>query len=326
MLRAMPTRTLDIAALRLVRAVHETGSVTAAAHALGLTQPAASQQLRMIERAVGTPVVVRAGRGVRLTEAGHVLARNAPAVQSALDATLEEVAAVASLRAGRVRVAAFPSAAAALLPGALATLRTRHPGLASTFTEAEPPEALAELDAGRVDVAVTFRDATAPAPDEPRRVRVPLLRDEVVVLLPATDGRPAGSEVDLAELAGRPWIAGCPQCRAQLVGTCERAGFSPRVDYATDDYLAVVGLVRAGLGVATLPGLALAVLPHPGVTVHRAPALPARAVEAVTDEGTARVPAVAAALSALRDAAGAVEHPLVRPARARTEPALSPVG
>jgi DNA-binding transcriptional LysR family regulator len=145
-----------------------------------------------------------------------------------------------------------------------------------------------------------------------------------VVLLPAADGRPEGAEVDLAELAGRPWIAGCPQCRAQLVATCERAGFSPRVDYATDDYLAVVGLVRAGLGVATLPGLALAALPHPGVTVHRAPALSARAVEAVTDEGTARVPAVAAALTALREAAGAVTHPLVRPGRARPDqdPAL----
>jgi molybdate transport repressor ModE-like protein len=320
------TRTLDAAALRLVRTVHETGSVTAAARALGLTQPAASQQLRAVERTIGTPVVVRAGRGVRLTDAGLVLARNAAAVQSALDATLEEVAAVASLRAGRVRVAAFPSAAATLLPGALAALRAAHPGLGTTFAEAEPPEALAELAAGRVDLALTFRDAGDPDdPDDPAPVhRVPLLRDEVLVVLPDADGREPGSAVDLADLAGRPWIAGCPQCRAQLVGTCARAGFAPRVDFATDDYPAVLSLVRAGLGVATLPGLALAALPHPGVTVHPARPGAARVVEAVTAPGATRVPAVAAALEALQQAAAGLAQPHVRPARARRrEPAAA---
>lgn len=311
-------RMLDAAALRLVRTVQEAGSVTAAARELGLTQPAASQQLRAIERAVGTPVVVRAGRGVRLTDAGLVLARNAAAVESALDATLEEVAAVASLRAGRVRVAAFPSAAATLLPGALAALRDAYPGLGTTFAEAEPPAALAELAAGRVDLALTFRDAGAPLDEAGRALRrVPLLRDEVLVVLPAADGRDPGSAVDLAELAGRPWIAGCPQCRAQLVGTCARAGFAPRVDFATDDYPAVLSLVRAGLGVAALPGLALAALPHPGVTVHPARPGAARVIEAVTAPGADRVPAVAAALEALQHAAAALAQPHVRPARAR---------
>jgi len=312
--RRVPARTLDAAALRLVRSVHETGSVTAAAHALGLTQPAASQQLRAVERMIGTPVVVRAGRGVRLTEAGLVLARNAAAVESALAATLEEVAAVASLRAGRVRVAAFPSAAATLLPGALAALRDAHPGLGTTFAEAEPPEALAELAAGRADVAVVFRDADAAPPDD-RLLRVPLVRDEVLVVLPAADGHEPGAPVDLEDLADRPWIAGCPQCREQLVGTCARAGFAPRVDFATDDSLAVLGLVRAGLGVATLPGLALAALPQTGVTVHPARPGAARVVEAVTDPGTARVPAVAAALDALRAASASVRRPHVRARR-----------
>ncbi|WP_454049100.1 LysR family transcriptional regulator [Cellulomonas sp. Marseille-Q8402] len=327
----MPARTLDAAALRLVRAVHETGSVTAAARALGLTQPAASQQLRAVERVVGTPVVLRAGRGVRLTDAGLVLARNAAAVESALDATLEEVAAVASLRAGRVRVAAFPSAAATLLPAALAALRAAHPSLGTTFAEAEPPEALAELVAGRVDLALTFRDAGSPAGSAPGSTaagatqqvhRVPLLRDEVLVVLPVTDGRAPGSPVDLADLADRPWIAGCPQCRAQLVAACARAGFAPRVDFATDDYPAVLSLVRSGLGVATLPGLALAALPHPGVTVHPARPGTARVVEAVTAPGATRVPAVAAALEALQEAAAALAQPHVRPARVRgTRPA-----
>lgn len=317
MLGTMGSRPLDAAALRLVRAVHDTGSVTAAARELGLTQPAASQQLRAVERVLGTPVVVRAGRGVRLTEAGLVLARNAVAVQSALDATLEEVAAVASLRAGRVRIAAFPSAAATLLPGALAALRVRHPGLVPTFAEAEPPEALAEVDAGRVDIAVVFRDAaTDPDGDGPRRVRVPLLEDDVVVVLPGSDRQDDGA-VDLEGLADRPWIAGCPQCRTQLVGTCARAGFAPRVDFATDDYVAALGLVRAGLGVAALPGLALAAVPHPGVTAHPTRPGASRAIEAVAQPGTTRVPAVAAALDALRGAAERLAAAHVRPAPRR---------
>lgn len=323
----MAPRPLDASALRLVRAVRDTGSVTAAARELGLTQPAASQQLRAVERVVGTPVVVRAGRGVRLTEAGQVLARNATTVQAALDATAAEVAAVARLDAGRVRVAAFPSAAATLLPGALAALRSRHPGLACTFTDAEPGPALDLLDAGEAEVAVVFRDVSgraahdgAGAGDSVRRHRTPLLRDEVVVLLPASDARAAGEPVDLADLADRAWIAGCEQCRAQLVGSCAAAGFTPRIDFATDDYPAVVGLVRAGLGVATLPALALAAVPHDGVTVHRSRPRAARVVEAVTAPGMERVPAVAALLTALRDAARAVRHPLV------TEPAVAGAG
>lgn len=298
----MAPRALDAAALRLVRAVQTTGSVTAAAQQLGLTQPAASQQLRAVERLVGTPVVVRSGRGVRLTEAGQVLARSAVSVQAALDATLEEVAAVASLRSGRVRLAAFPSAAATLLPRALAALRTAHPGIQSTFVEAEPPEALDLLDSGRCEIALTFRDPDAePEREGPRRVTVPLLRDEVHLVLPHGE-RPTGQPVDLAGLADRPWIAGCPQCRAQLVRTCARAGFEPEVDFATDDYVTVLGLVRAGLGVTTLPGLALAAVPHEGVDVHRPVQRTHRLVAAVHAPGMERVPAVAAALRVLRTA------------------------
>jgi molybdate transport repressor ModE-like protein len=298
----MAPRALDAAALRLVRAVQTTGSVTAAAQSLGLTQPAASQQLRAVERLVGTPVVVRSGRGVRLTEAGQVLARSAVSVQAALDATIEEVAAVTSLRAGRVRLASFPSAAATLLPRALAALRTAHPGVRSTFVEAEPPEALDLLDAGRCEIALTFRDPDAePGSDGPRRVAVPLLRDEVHLVLPRGE-RAADRPVDLADLADRSWIAGCPQCRAQLVRACARAGFEPTVDFATDDYVTVLGLVRAGLGVTTLPGLALAAVPHDGVDVHRPVQRTHRLVEAVHAPGMDRVPAVAAALHALRSA------------------------
>ena len=139
-----------------MRAIADQGSFTGAAAALGYSQPAVSQMVRRLEQRMGTPLVDRVGRSVRLTEAGLALARHASTVLGALDAAEEEVAAIAGLRAGRVRLAAFPSASATLVPKALALVRDRFPGVSMTFAEAEPPESLAALRAGDCDLAVAF--------------------------------------------------------------------------------------------------------------------------------------------------------------------------
>lgn len=304
-------RRLDAAGLRLVRAIESEGSVTGAARLLGLTQPAASQQLRALDRLLGTPVVVRHGRTVRLTDAGAVLARHARGVDQALDAAVEEVAAVASLRAGRVRLTAFPSAAATVMPRALAALRAAHPGLTISFTEAEPPQALALLDAGRCDVAVTFRPADSIG--DPARVAVGLLEDELVAVV-AQERTQVHEPIELSSLAEETWIAGCPQCRTTLLDSCRGAGFDPQIDFATDDYVTVLALVATGLGIATLPGLALLATHPPGTRVVRTVRPATRLVEAVTTPALARVPAVRAAVDALAVAAQEITTgPLVRP-------------
>jgi molybdate transport repressor ModE-like protein len=148
---------IDPRHLRVLRAVARTGSLAAAARALGYTQPAVSQQMKALEKTVGTPVVVRAGRGVRLSEAGEVLLRHAGGILARLTAAEEELAAIAGLRSGRVRLASFPTANSTLVPSAVAEVRAAEPGVRVSLTEAEPPEALALLRGGECEIALAFR-------------------------------------------------------------------------------------------------------------------------------------------------------------------------
>jgi DNA-binding transcriptional LysR family regulator len=291
-----------------MRVIADTGTISAAAERIGTSQPAVSQQVRRLERRLGTALLERAGRGIRLTEAGEVLARHGSAVTAALEAAREEVEALAGLQTGRVRLVAFPSSSATLVPGALALLRDRHPGVRITLTEAEPPESIDQLRDGQCDLAIAFSYSkngidTSGTSDTRGLVTQRLLDDDMWLALPA--GHPAGSAelVDLAELDGETWIAGCPRCRGHLLDVCERAGFEPEISYATDDYVAVLGLVAAGLGVALIPGLVVDATRNDAVQLHRVRPASRRGVFAVTTEDLLRVPAVGAALEALCETA-----------------------
>ena len=278
----------------MLREVARLGSMSAAARALSYTQPAVSHHVARLEAEVGTPLVVRHGRGVRLTEAGRVLVGHADAVLTRLAAAEEEVAAIAGLRAGRVRLAAFPTATAGIVPQALAALRKRAPGVTVTLVEAEPPESLALVREGEVDVAVAFAyDETPPDADTGIR-EVTFSRERVRLLLPG--GHPLAAEhtVELAALRGETWVAGCERCRSHLVHVCRRAGFEPHVAYATDDHLAVQRLVSLGLAVGVLPQLALSLHRGENVAVADSPELGWRRLFAVAAAGP--VPPAAAAL------------------------------
>ncbi|MBC9725729.1 LysR family transcriptional regulator [Streptomyces sp. TRM68367] len=293
--------------LRVLRAVATTGSFSAAGRELGCTQPAVSQQMKALEASVGTPLLIRSGREMRLTQAGEALVRHATGILAGLTAAEEEVAAIAGLRAGRVRLVSFPSGSSTLVPTALAALRDAHPGTRVSLEEAEPPASVGMLREGDCDVALAFRYEGAPGAEEWDDLVVrPLLSDRLVGLVPerhplARAGY-SGS-VSIGDLAEEPWIAGCPRCRGQLVQVCETAGFTPRIDFATDDYPAVVGLVGAGLGVAVLPQLAVeSVRPRGARTVTLEPAV-RREIVALTLPDLAQVPAVAATLDQLARAA-----------------------
>src|SRR5579862_2160607 len=148
---------LDVTRLRVLVAVARHGSVTAAAHALNYAQPSVSHHLARLEAETGIKLIQRAGRGIRLTDAGRLLAERAAEVIGRLDAAENELAAYTGLRAGRLRLAAFPSALGTIVPAAAALLREHQPGVDLRLTEAEPPEALRMLRAGYVDVALVFR-------------------------------------------------------------------------------------------------------------------------------------------------------------------------
>lgn len=291
---------LEARHLRVLRAVATTGSFSAAARELGCTQPAVSQQMKALEASVGTPLLVRTSRGMRLTQAGEALVRHAGTILAGLTAAEEEVAAIAGLRAGRVRLTSFPSGSSTLVPPALAALRAAHPGTRVSLEEAEPPRSVELLREGDCDVALAFRYEDASSAEEWDDLVVrPLLTDRLVGLVPEGHRLARAKAVAIGELADEPWIAGCPRCRGQLVRVCESAGFTPRIDFATDDYPAVVGLVGAGLGVAVLPQLAIESVRPRGVrTVALEPAV-RREVVALTLPDLAQVPAVAATLEEL---------------------------
>ena len=308
----------DVQTLRVVKAIADEGSLTAAAEALGYSQPALSQQMRRLEQRLGVPIVERAGRRVRLTEAGRVLARHAPAVTTALDAAAGELAELRGLRSGRVRLAGFPSASPTLVPRLLADLAEHHPGITLTYLEAEPPEAVEAVRDDRVDIALTFSypgDRDDPHRLSARGLAVQTIgRDELLAVLPVGHPAAGAASIDLASLASEDWIAGCPRCRGHLLEVCDRAGFEPRITFETDNVAAVEGLVAQGIGVATLPRLAVASFPPmPGIVTRALPPGDERTLHVVTAQGADRVPSVRTTLAALLralEAASAAMAPL----------------
>ena len=302
-------RMIDAAGLRVMRAIADEGSFTAAALALGYSQPAISQMVRRLEQRTGTVLVERVGRSVRLTEAGQVLARHAGPVLAALDAAEDEVAAIAGMRSGRVRLMAFPSASATLVPRALSLLRSRYPAVTISFTEAEPPESLAALRAGECDLAVAFTyegtDVGRGEEDLDAFVTTMLLADEVRLAVRRDHPAAAHASADLGALEDETWIAGCPRCRGHLLQVCSTAGFSPHVAFETEDYVAVMGLVAEGLGVALIPDLILRTVQHPDVVALPIEPASRRCIQVVTTPDLQRVPAVKATLDALIESARA---------------------
>ncbi|MFF0307673.1 LysR family transcriptional regulator [Streptosporangium sp. NPDC004379] len=307
---------LDLVRLRVLAAVARHGSVTAAARELHYSQPSVSHHLARLEAETGAKLVQRVGRGIRLTEAGRLLAERAAEIAGRVDSAAAELSAHVGLRAGRVRLAAFPSALSTFVPEAVSLLARRHPGLELRLTETEPPEALRMLREGHVDAAVVFRYDTAPEEDGVRLLH--LLDDPSYLVAPAASEAPSGMGVPppadgltagdpatgdltaggLAAHRGDRWIGGCERCRVHLVDLCGRAGFEPEIAFTTDDIVAVQALVVAGMGVTVLPGLALRAHRHPAVEVTELPGS-IRHVYAATYGEPLLPPATAALLETL---------------------------
>src|SRR4051812_36465885 len=298
---------LDVARLRVIDAVARTGSVTAAAKELHYSQPSVTHHLGRLEQATGAQLLQRVGRGIRLTPAGQLLADRAAEILGRIDAADAELSAHVGLTAGRVRLAGFSSAIASLVPPAVATLADRHPGLQITLLDAHPADALALLRAGKVEVAIIFRyDESEPEPDG---VRLHHLLDDPIYLLSLR------REPRLAALRDATWIAGCERCRSHLLSLCADEGFEPRIGYTSDDMVVIPALVAAGLGVATLPGLAVRAHRSEGVVATELPGSQ-RHVYAATYGEPPDPPATAALLAALAEGVAAPTQPEDAPADA----------
>ncbi len=308
---------IDVTSLRLLRAIAEAGTITAAAAELGYSQPAASQHVRRLERRLGTAVLERHPRGVRLTDAGSILARHGGFVAAAVDAAQREVEALTALETGRVRLVSYPSASASVVPAALVLVREQAPGIEVSVSEAHPREALDLLRQGRCDVVVVDDHPGRPARDTARDDewsgelsgglhRRRLVEDPSVLVLPETDPRATRRRLHLRELADDTWATGCPLCRDHLVSECTAAGFTPSIRFETD-HVAVLVIVAAGLGISLLPGLASGSAGrHPGVMVRSVSGVHVRLVSALTTGDLARIPSVCAVLDALQEASSGI--------------------
>ena len=243
--------------LRILDAVARHGSVTEAARELHYSQPSVSHQLGRLEAATGARLLQRVGRGIRLTPEGELLALRAAQIIGRVDAASNELAAHLGLQAGKVRLAGFQTVLSTLIPQAASELARQHPGVELSLVDLHPPDALAMLRAGQVDVALIFRHPDTPHEDEGFRL-THLLDDPLYLLSNEPDQR-------LTDHRDSLWVGGCERCRATLVATCERAGFTPRIAYSTDDMVVVQSLIAAGMGAGTLPGLAMRSHRVPGV-------------------------------------------------------------
>ncbi|MGM7699338.1 LysR family transcriptional regulator [Microbacterium sp. A84] len=300
---------IDIQAVRIVSAIADAGSITAAAKTLGFSQPAISQQLQRAEARIGATLVNREGRVLTLTAEGRVLSLLAPRLDEVLLEAGRELAGLTNARSGVITLAGFPSASSTLLPAFLNLLRGHAPRVRPSYIEAEPPEAIAMVIAGTVDVAITCVYPTLGESSPLARsglVGLPLFTDELFVALPAAHPLAKEPTISIADLESDDWVAGCHSCRAHMVHACATAGFQPRITFETDNHVAVLGLVSSGLGLAVLPGLSISTAATPDDVVIR-PTEPrtVRHIFAVTDRENASTEHVRAVMGLLRTIDGA---------------------
>ncbi|MER7935203.1 MULTISPECIES: LysR family transcriptional regulator [unclassified Streptomyces] len=286
--------TADPERLRLLALIDRHGSLTGAAHALGVTPAAVTQQVARAERDAGVPLVVRGPRGASLTAAGALLAEHGRVIDEQTEQAGERLAALLGHLSSRLRVGAFLAAALHLLPPALTALRHRYPLADVSVEDLLSDRGVERVAAGELDVAVIASWARPPKPP-PHIAAHPLLRDPMVIVLPddhpLATGSPADSPLRLEQLRDESWVtilAG-HAAREQLDRAAAGAGFTPRIRFQTASYDVAQALVGTGIGVALVSRLALT--PVRGTT-HRPLAEPAlhRDLHAVTRSDTALTP------------------------------------
>src|SRR3954470_19860172 len=258
---------LDVRRLKVLREVAQRGSFSAAAEALSFTQSAVSQQVAALERECATKLLERGPRGVRLTDAGRALVEHADAILARIEDAEQELAAIAGLRGGRLRLATFQSAGATIVPRALGEFHGRHPEV-ELIVKLEEQDAHGMLAAGEADLAIVMDFPHTPllAPD---LELTQLLEDPYDVILPADHPLAAREQIALEELVHErfvihPYGMGC---REGTEAACRTAGFEPKVAIECNENEQVQAFVGAGLGVGVYPRLALTTL-RPNVAVR----------------------------------------------------------
>jgi DNA-binding transcriptional LysR family regulator len=291
---------VEIAWLEAFREVASRGSLTAAAQGLGYTQSAVSRHIAALEETTGARLFDRLPRGVRLTEEGRCLLDHAEAVLDRMRTARQALQALRDLEAGRLRLGAFDTADAALVPRALAEFKAAHPKVVLSVMEAVSSVQLDRLYNGELDLAVI---STYPhqALDTSRLELRRLMNDPLLVALPAGHRLARGkTPLRLAQLEDESWIEGFPGGSETLIDACLRAGFRPRIEFGVRGWTAKQGFVAAGLGLALVPLLAAGAVRRDIVLCRLHPNdAPVRTVHAATLRAAAAAPPVAAFMTCL---------------------------
>jgi DNA-binding transcriptional LysR family regulator len=298
---------LDVRRMRVLREVAVRGSFSAAAESLSFTQSAVSQQIAALEREAGCKLVQRNARGIRLTEAGEALVRHADAILARLSEAEAELEAIAGVRGGRLRLASFESAAASLMPLAIAAFRAEHPGVELSLIISEPEDAFPLLRSGEIDLALGYEGRIRGTVDGIARTH--LLTDPMYIAMPVDHPLAHKRNLKLADLADDAWIASDRDCECnRLINrACAIAGFEPRVSFQTDDYTATQGFIAAGVGVSLIAELGLTSMREDIVIRSLGRETPTREIYAATVADAHRTPATQAMLEILTGVASRYE-------------------
>jgi DNA-binding transcriptional LysR family regulator len=291
----------SLTGLRVLRAIADRGSFTAAARDLGYTQSAVSRQVAALEREAGSPLFERAG-GVRLTSEGLIMLRHARVILDEIASAQRELEGEEA-RIEQVRLGVYVSAGACLLPRTLQRLRDMRQDIRVVTREGTTPALVRALRAGTLDLAVISSRPPYRPPDNelPALVTVVLDESTLAIAAPVT-GRFAGrAEVTTAELEGVDWIASPSSGGESLLGVWPGLAGRPRVAHTARDWLTKLQLVAAGCGLTTAPLSLSPVLPEGVRLIHVADATPAERRRALIARPPGR-PGVAAAavIDALR--------------------------
>jgi DNA-binding transcriptional LysR family regulator len=294
---------LDVRRLRTFCEVARRGSFSAAAEALSFTQPSVSRQVALLEAEVGAQLLERDARRVRLTQAGTVLIEHAEAVLGRLDAAQAQLEALAGLESGRLRLAAFASANAWLVPQALRRFAAQYPRIELSLARVDPGAELAALRAGELDLALITSLDLDGLTDGDAVTTVRILEDEYYLALPRGHRLAGRKRVAFTDLAQEVWIEGAhPDCLGAVDELSTLIGAEPRIGFHCDDWTGKQALVGAGVGIMLCPRLAMSDL-RADIVVRRLPrSLPPRTVYAAVPNGY-RAPAVDAMLACLREVA-----------------------
>jgi len=302
---------LDVRRLRVLRELAARGTIAATAEALSFTPPAISQQLATLEREVGVALLERDGRSVRLTDAARTLVAHTETVLAQLEVAEADLAGLAGVVAGRLRVAAFQTAAKTFVATTVAALRRDHPALQLAVDDLEPADSLAALRLAELDLAVVHEYPFAPRTRHPGLVFTSLAEDPLHVAVPASDPLAQQRAIRLDDLSTSTWIAGHEgtACHDIVIRAGRAAGFEPAIAGHTNDFTLVYELVAAGLGVSLIPGIA-AEPDRPGVRTLPlvAPAL-TRHIFAAVRAGSESRPSVRTALDYMQKAASSRASP-----------------